>query len=165
MLVAAVALATFANAAAVSWKVASAGDFKGGTVYGITGMSSSEVIALFQSTDSTMWSTAIAGAGSSTISSRGAGASMSENAGEKMVFAFITSAGIVEDANWAVSGDISTSGYVYTPPATKPGDLSFTYAAGSVTSGTFTTSAVPEPTSGLLLLLGMAGLALRRKQA
>ena len=27
------------------------------------------------------------------------------------------------------------------------------------------TAAVPEPTSGLLLLLGMAGLALRRKQA
>jgi hypothetical protein len=26
-------------------------------------------------------------------------------------------------------------------------------------------TAVPEPTSGLLLLLGMAGLALRRKQA
>ena len=35
----------------------------------------------------------------------------------------------------------------------------FTYATG----GNFT-AAVPEPTSGLLLLLGMAGLALRRKQ-
>ena len=37
----------------------------------------------------------------------------------------------------------------------------FTYASGQ----TFTVAAVPEPTSGLLLLLGMAGLALRRKQA
>ena len=36
----------------------------------------------------------------------------------------------------------------------------FTFASGQ----NFTT-AVPEPTSGLLLLLGMAGLALRRKQA
>ena len=35
----------------------------------------------------------------------------------------------------------------------------FNYAA----SGTFTV--VPEPTSGLMILLGMAGLALRRKQA
>ena len=35
----------------------------------------------------------------------------------------------------------------------------FSYAA----SGTFTV--VPEPTSGLMLLLGLAGLALRRKQA
>ena len=36
---------------------------------------------------------------------------------------------------------------------------SFNYAA----SGTFTV--VPEPTSGLMILLGLAGLALRRKQA
>ena len=37
----------------------------------------------------------------------------------------------------------------------------FTYATG----GNFTAAAVPEPTSGLLLLLGMAGLALKRKRA
>ena len=36
----------------------------------------------------------------------------------------------------------------------------FTYATG----GNFT-AAVPEPTSGLLMLLGMAGLALRRRRA
>ena len=41
--------------------------------------------------------------------------------------------------------------------------------AAAMTSSTFTAggwySAVPEPTSGLLLLLGMAGLALKRKRA
>ena len=41
--------------------------------------------------------------------------------------------------------------------------------AAAMTSTTFTAggwySAVPEPTSGLLLLLGMAGLALKRKRA
>ena len=31
--------------------------------------------------------------------------------------------------------------------------------------GTWTAAAVPEPTSGLLLLLGVAGLALKRKRA
>ena len=38
---------------------------------------------------------------------------------------------------------------------------------GSSTAGTtaWTAAAVPEPTSGLLLLLGMAGLALKRKRA
>ncbi len=36
---------------------------------------------------------------------------------------------------------------------------------GSQASATWTAAAVPEPTSGLLLLLGMAGLALKRKIA
>ena len=42
-----------------------------------------------------------------------------------------------------------------------------TVAFGNMTSATQNASnwaAVPEPTSGLLLLLGVAGLALRRKQ-
>ena len=37
-----------------------------------------------------------------------------------------------------------------------------TYAAGTAANGW---AAVPEPTSGLLMLLGMAGLALRRRRA
>ena len=41
------------------------------------------------------------------------------------------------------------------------GDLSFNSGAPS----TWSTAAVPEPTSGLLLLLGVAGLALRRRRA
>ena len=36
---------------------------------------------------------------------------------------------------------------------------------GSQAAATWNTVAVPEPTSGLLLLLGMAGLALKRKRA
>lgn len=36
---------------------------------------------------------------------------------------------------------------------------------GGATATAWSTAAVPEPTSGLLLLLGMAGLALKRKRA
>ena len=48
------------------------------------------------------------------------------------------------------------------------GTVSFTFNDTIKTSGTdgwVASSSVPEPTSGLLLLLGVAGLALRRKQA
>ena len=38
-------------------------------------------------------------------------------------------------------------------------------AAGDFTSVAWASTAVPEPTSGLLMLLGMAGLALRRRRA
>ena len=38
-------------------------------------------------------------------------------------------------------------------------------AATGTTATAWSTAAVPEPTSGLLLLIGMAGLALRRKRA
>ena len=40
-----------------------------------------------------------------------------------------------------------------------------TGSAGFSQAGWYSTSAVPEPTSGLLLLLGVAGLALRRRRA
>jgi hypothetical protein len=45
-------------------------------------------------------------------------------------------------------------------------DTGATFASGESYAGmSISTAVVPEPTSGLLLLLGMAGLALRRKQA
>lgn len=55
-----------------------------------------------------------------------------------------------------------------TTGASAPTDLKVNYdwsGASYLTSGGYTTAVAPEPTSGLLLLLGMAGLALRRKRA
>ena len=54
-----------------------------------------------------------------------------------------------------------------TDGASSPKDLGVNMDWGSseyLTSGGYTVN-VPEPTSGLLMLLGMAGLALRRKRA
>ena len=73
-----------------------------------------------------------------------------------------------KDYTYVSMGDISS--YAYEPPASSPGTFGMTSAAllagqtGSFSSGS-TPSDVPEPTSGLLMILGMAGLALRRKRA
>ena len=67
---------------------------------------------------------------------------------------------MIVDNNWAITASDNT------------GKDTFTWAAGTYgglgTEGqknVWVAQSVPEPTSGLLLLLGMAGLALKRKRA
>ena len=82
-------------------------------------------------------------------------------------------------ANDAISGyvvlfdtsDASTASY-YANTAVASTSISAAGSNATLAFGTFAaatsgwqTTAVPEPTSGLLMLLGMAGLALRRRRA
>ena len=78
-----------------------------------------------------------------------------------VAFDTTTADGTVNDAkNYLVSS--IQSGATYEPPATA---TTIAYTASNFGGGSWTPMSVPEPTSGLLLLLGMAGLALKRKQA
>jgi len=54
---------------------------------------------------------------------------------------------------------------VYQAPNPTPGTFSVAFADVLASATTATVAPVPEPTSGLMLLLGVAGLALRRKRA
>ena len=81
------------------------------------------------------------------------------------LFALIIDTDTITDAtNWYVtelSNGVKTGG-----SDTALGSASFTVAdTGSHTASNWTAVAVPEPTSGLLMLLGMASLALRRRRA
>lgn len=62
-----------------------------------------------------------------------------------------------KNASWDVTSDVMSG----TWHAADMGDITFN--AGEASS--WSTAAVPEPTSGLLLILGVAGLALRRRRA
>ena len=59
--------------------------------------------------------------------------------------------------NWTITSNPIEGSWEYA----GVGDLKLMTAGAS----TWSTAAVPEPTSGLLMLLGMAGLALRRRRA
>ena len=64
------------------------------------------------------------------------------------------------DKSWTITSDTITGSMSYA----GVGDITFTTAAASSWS-TAGSSGVPEPSSGLLMLVGLAGLALRRRRA
>jgi hypothetical protein len=59
------------------------------------------------------------------------------------------------------------SNFAYTEVATKsvPDSGNLAWATTFASSSGWQAVAVPEPTSGLLMLVGLAGLALRRRRA
>ena len=62
--------------------------------------------------------------------------------------------------------DDSEEIYSYYMAGTMSGDAAKSASGGYQGAGWYTASSnVPEPTSGLLMLLGVAGLALKRKRA
>lgn len=102
----------------------------------------------------------------SSVSSRGGAAKASGTSdgvtGDTMFWVVFTDGSM--DASKAITwtAAISIADYDYEAGSYSPGTLSLT-ASSFTNAGTI--ASVPEPTSAILLVLGMAGLALRRKRA
>ena len=76
------------------------------------------------------------------------------------IYAVVLNASTIDAATYAVASAVAS--YTYNDSAE---DKTLSVNMKNATQGTWTAVNVPEPTSGLLLILGMAGLALKRKRA
>ena len=172
VLAAAVALACAGQAASVSWSTALAGqgatlNGKGAFILTFAGSDYADIVKLVTVDGSDTLQADLAakalGSASSFANARGtATANGIVNNSPSTVFWMIFNDGSY-DAGKAVTWTAATdvSGNFYEPPAS--GTAFNVTAASFANSGTI--ASVPEPTSGILLLVGMAGLALRRKRA
>jgi len=172
MIVAVAIVTTIANAASFNWRLQTGADYSGMNIYAISGSTADAVLTACKSTDSATWATTFSGftayAASGTNARAGAdGLSTGIAAGDNLVFVIV--GGDVAEGNkfWVVNDYAIPAANVFEPPATGTKATIVLSTQGTKGSGTFTagSSPVPEPTSGLLMLLGMAGLALRRRRA
>lgn len=140
----------------------------------VSGLTVTTLAAVTSALGSDDWATTVAGLSSANQSISGGsfankptGISSDFSSGSVSAFA------VVFD-----SSDIATANNYYLVNKGETKTVSFTSSTGAkhlafgsqatgstVASNWVATSNVPEPTSGLLLVLGMAGLALRRKRA
>lgn len=170
--VAAILIAVVAQAAAVNWSAA------GNVVKATDGTSRASyytALAFFADQKDAV-NAALASADFEALSSLAKGSSQAAKAGSFSgkiegvdasavdVFMVVFDTAAAGDAistakNYYVTAAVSSPTYSGTDLPTTA-----TFTAAQMT-GTWTSISVPEPTSGLLLLLGMAGLALKRKKA
>ena len=165
--VAAVAFAATVHAASAMWGLEkdSAKTFGNLTAYVINGSDYSDVVALL-TTGGANVATDFNGyvIDSVALNSRGAGSSTATGVtGTSLAWFVFADDKIQDGSSYSTTGAKDVSTYVYTPPASSPGE--FTFTVDSFATRGAPIGNVPEPTSGLLMLLGMAGLALRRRRA
>ena len=181
---AAVAVAAVAQAASINWTVAanswylSDGTTKAGmgtTVYLINAASWDTIETAIKggATSFTTADTGILAVGATAnakgLISESTATSTSLIAGTSYDFAYLVfDTTDASDVKYFASASLAKAAYDPTD-ATYSETTKITFMAAQYTtstlSGGWQSAAVPEPTSGLLMLLGMAGLALRRKRA
>lgn len=152
-----------ASAAAFDWKIADASENENGY----------KIYAVLGDTTATSWASEVALAAASvgssalgTVSKIGrdytaGGTALNDSIkSDKNFYLVIVDA---SSTKFASSQIYDAGTYVYEPPDQGKSTASFSVAGVAYTN--FGTSPVPEPTSGMLVLVGLAGLMLRRKRA
>ena len=164
LMIGAIALAMGVQAAAVDWKVSSTAATENYNVYLLTSIADSyESVA--DIANAALISGTIAKNGRNYTASGTAIAEAITAASMKEVYwVIVDGSGAPTTYNY-VKTDMSA--FVYDPDnqESSPGSFSSVTAADMLAGPRGSFGAVPEPTSGLLVLLGMAGLALKRKRA
>ena len=176
MFAAAVALACAGQAASVDWKMTVAGQ-------GATWKAANAYVMAFNGSDYAAVIKLLTVDGSDNMATDLGAYALTGNSATQYAVANSRGSATVQSLSSGVTGDtmfwvVFTEGSMDAGSAiawTAATDISaYDYEAGNPSPGTFgftsvpntgTIASVPEPTSGILLLIGMAGLALRRKRA
>ena len=175
IIAAAVALMGIAvNAATVNWSVNAVQNSPDNTV------GAGWIVQIFDSSVTYDYTKAVSGDISAWVSGttvaagttfRAAGSTTMDNGTSKSIYMVIYDATSIASADNYIVSDVMTitANAAGSPVSSGFGSMiATTAAANKFLNSSWTavpSESVPEPTSGLLLLLGMAGLALRRKQA
>ena len=164
MIIAAVVMAVVsAKAASVDWKVTGTSSQVGYTVY-LLAAAPEKYASVTELAAAAVDTGSIASAGRGVYSASGTAANTAITATSMAdaYFVILKSADATEYTY--VKQDMSAR--VYDPANQESSKGTFSTSTATILAGTTSSfQTVPEPTSGLLMLLGMAGLALRRKRA
>jgi len=166
VMAAAVVMTVAAQAAQVAWTAerGALSDYASSVVYFINASSYTKAIEALKAGGENVATEFAKYVNSTATAKNGAFAAVTAyNVEDKAAFIIFADNAIVEGGSYDTTGLVDISANVYTPPDTAPGKVKLTNDMFSSKGNAI--GSVPEPTSGLLLLLGMAGLALRRRRA